>query len=127
MAKRATAALAAGLLLASAPLGAWAQSLDREDPDFGRERTSEAGTRFHCQDGGELIAHFETTKARFVAVVDALDGYGPHALPSRPWTGGPVVITWSDGQRTLTWSPGVQIMWMDGSTHRMCGRAGHHH
>jgi hypothetical protein len=129
MAKFATAALAAGLLLAAAPLGAWAQSAgqDREDPDFGRDRTSEAGTRFHCQDGGELIAHFQTDKARFIAVVDALDGFGPHALQARPWTGGPVMITWSDGQRTLTWSPGVQIMWMDGDVHRMCGRAGHHH
>jgi hypothetical protein len=129
MAKLASAAALAALLIgASAPLSAWAQARgDVEDPDFGRDRTSAAGTRFHCQDGGELIAHFETSKAKFVAVVDALDGYGPHALPARPWTGGPVVITWSDGQRTLTWSPGVQIMWMDGSTHRMCGREGHHH
>jgi hypothetical protein len=126
MAKFAMAALAA-VLSAAAPIAAQAQSQDREDPDFGRDRTEAAGTRFHCQDGGELLAHFETSKARFVAVVDALDGYGPHALPARPWTGGPVVITWSDGQRTLTWSPGVQIMWMDGDTHRMCGRAGHHH
>jgi hypothetical protein len=128
MAKFATAALAASLLLAAAaPLSASAQTANNEDPDFGRDRTSAEGTRFHCQDGGELLAHFETSKARFIAVVDALDGYGPHALPARPWTGGPVVITWSDGQRTLTWSPGVQIMWMDGDTHRMCGRAGHHH
>ena len=51
---------------------------------------------------------------------------GPHALPIRPWDGGPVRLTWSDGQRTLTWSPGVQIMWMDGGAHRMCGRAGGH-
>jgi hypothetical protein len=129
MAKFATAAMfAAGLTIAAAaPLGAWAQAGGGEDPDFGRDRTSAAGTRFHCQDGGELIAHFETDNARFIAVVDALDGYGPHALPARPWTGGPVMITWSDGQRTLTWSPGVQIMWMDGDAHRMCGRAGHHH
>lgn len=128
MAKFASAAaLAASLLIAlAAPLNAQAQT-QGEDPDFGRDRTTEAGTRFHCQDGGELIAHFETSQARFIAVVDALDGYGPHALPARPWTGGPVMITWSDGQRTLTWSPGVQIMWMDGATHRMCGRAGHHH
>jgi hypothetical protein len=38
-----------------------------------------------------------------------------------------VVLTWSDGQHTLTWSPGVQIMWMDGATHRMCGRDEHKH
>ena len=127
MAKLASAVLATALLIgAASPLSAWAQARDQEDPDFGRDRTTAAGTRFHCQDGGELIAHFETSKARFVAVVDALDGYGPHALPARPWTGGPVVITWSDGQRTLTWSPGVQIMWMDGASHRMCGSAGHH-
>lgn len=128
MAKFATAAaFAAGLILAAgAPLAAWAQD-QGEDPDFGRDHTSAAGTRFHCQDGGDLIAHFETSRARFIAVVDALDGYGPHALPARPWAGGPVVITWSDGQRTLTWSPGVQIMWMDGGAHRMCGRAGGHH
>ena len=125
MAKQASVALAAGLLLLAsvAPSAAWSQTQGGED----EAADGRAGTRFRCQDGGELIAHFETSKARFVAVVDALDGYGPHALPSRPWTGGPVVITWSDGQRTLTWSPGVQIMWMDGATHRMCGRAGHHH
>ena len=128
MAKFAPAVLATALLLAT-PFSAWAQSRTDtgEDPDFGRDRTTEAGTRFRCQDGGELIAHFQTDKARFIAVVDALDGYGPHTLLSRPWAGGPVVITWSDGQRTLTWSPGVQIMWMDGATHRMCGRAAHHH
>jgi len=131
MAKLASAALAAALLL-GAPLSAWAQAGAQarggdEDPDFGRDRTTAAGTRFRCQDGGDLIAHFETNKAQFIAVVDALDGYGPHALQARPWDGGPVVITWSDGQRTLTWSPGVQIMWMDGATHRMCGRAMHSH
>ena len=56
--------------------------------------------------------------------VDA--GDGPHALALRPWDGGAPKITWSDGRRTLTWSPGVQIMWMDGASHRMCGSAGHH-
>ena len=64
--------------------------------------------------------------ARLVAVVD--DGQGPHALPIKPWDGGPVQLTWSDGQRTLTWSPGVQIMWMNGDgAHHMCGREGGHH
>jgi hypothetical protein len=82
-------------------------------------------TRFKCQEGGDLIAHFDTRGARLIAVVDA--GDGPHALPIRPWDGGPVRLTWSDGTRTLTWSPGVQIMWMDGGAHRMCGREGGHH
>ena len=72
------------------------------------------------------VAQEAAARGRFGLRLD-LHGYGPHALPGRPWTGGPLVITWSDGQRTLTWSPGVQIMWMDGSTHRMCGREGHHH
>ena len=85
-----------------------------------------AGTRFKCQDGGELVAHFDSRGARLVAVVD--DGQGPHALPIKPWDGGPVQLTWSDGQRTLTWSPGVQIMWMNGDgAHHMCGREGGHH
>lgn len=82
-------------------------------------------TRFKCQDGGELKARFAVDETKLVAIVDS--GDGPHALPGRPWAGGPVVLTWSDGQRTLTWSPGVQIMWMDGTTHRMCGRGEHKH
>ncbi|THD62342.1 hypothetical protein [Phenylobacterium sp.] len=83
------------------------------------------GTRFKCQTGGDLVAHFDTRGPRLIAVVDA--GDGPHALPIQPWDGGPVQLTWSDGARTLTWSPGVQIMWMDGGEHRMCGREGGHH
>jgi hypothetical protein len=120
---RPAALIGALVLFAGVAPHALAQSQDSDNTDAPRAD----GTRFHCQDGGEIIAHFETTRARFIAVVDALDGYGPHALDAKPWAGGPVMITWSDGQRTLTWSPGVQIMWMDGSTHRMCGRAGHHH
>jgi hypothetical protein len=83
-------------------------------------------TRFRCQDGGDLLARFATERGRLVAIVDALDGYGPHTLAWQPYEGGPVKLTWSDGQRTLTWSPGVQIMWMAADTHRMCGRAGGH-
>jgi hypothetical protein len=82
------------------------------------------GSRFKCEDGGDLTARFATQNARFVAIVDT--GTGPHALPIVPWTGGPVRLTWTDGARTLTWSPGVQIMWMEGATHRMCG-GGHKH
>ena len=128
MAKHAAVALAAGLLMAvSAPVAAWAQAAGaEEDPDFGRDRTTEAGTRFRCQDGGDLLARFATQRGRLVAIVDALDGYGPHTLAWRPYEGGPVMLTWSDGERTLTWSPGVQIMWMAADTHRMCGRAGGH-
>jgi len=87
--------------------------------------TRPINTRFKCQDGGELSARFAIADARLVAIVDP--GDGPHALPVRPWTSGPAMLTWTDGQRTLTWSPGVQIMWMDGGTHRMCGRGEHKH
>lgn len=83
------------------------------------------GARFKCQAGGDLTARFATRDAQLVAIVDA--GDGPHALDHRPWTGGPVKLTWSDGRRTLTWSPGVQIMWLDGAAHRMCGRSEHKH
>ncbi|HEX3363763.1 hypothetical protein [Phenylobacterium sp.] len=96
----------------------WTETRDGEAPPA-------PGTRFKCQDGADLVAHFDTRGPRLIAVVDA--GDGPHALPIRPWDGGPVQLTWSDGTRTLTWSPGVQIMWMEGGVHRMCGREGHHH
>jgi hypothetical protein len=86
--------------------------------------TQPVGTHFKCQEGGDLVARFDTRGERLVAIVDA--GDGAHALPIRAWNGGPAMMTWSDGQRTLTWSPGVQIMWMDGAAHRMCG-GGHHH
>ena len=82
-------------------------------------------TSFKCQDGGDLTAQFMSRDAKLIAVVDA--GDGPHALPIKPWDGGAARIIWSDGRRTLTWSPGVQIMWMDGASHRMCGRAEHRH
>jgi hypothetical protein len=82
-------------------------------------------TRFKCQEGaGDLLARFDARGPRLLMIVDA--GDGPHALPIRDWDGGPVRLTWSDGQRTLIWSPGVQIMWMDGAEHRMCGGGMHH-
>jgi hypothetical protein len=113
----------AALLAAAAPSLAAAQPQNLSADD---ERAAPApGTRFKCQEGGDLIAHFASRPAGLVAIVDA--GEGPHALPIRPWDGGEVRLIWSDGQRTLTWSPGVQIMWMDGLAHRMCGRAEHHH
>ena len=84
-----------------------------------------AQTRFKCQAGGDLNAQFTSRDAKLIAIVDP--GDGPHALPIKPWDGGPARIIWSDGKRTLTWNPGVQIMWMDGDQHRMCGRGEHQH
>jgi hypothetical protein len=104
-------------LLAALP--AAAQATAREAPP-----PPPLGTRFKCEDGQDLVARFVSQDAHLIAIVDSGDGL--HALPIRPWTGGPVKLTWSDGQRTLTWSPGVQIMWMDGATHRMCGRGMRH-
>jgi hypothetical protein len=122
MARSRLGALAAAALLAAPGLCA-AQTLA---PDDQRDDSAVASTRFRCQDGGDLLARFATQRGRLVAIVDALDGYGPHTLAWRPYEGGPVILTWSDGERTLTWSPGVQIMWMAADTHRMCGRAGAH-
>ena len=76
-------------------------------------------TRFKCQTGADLSARFDARGPKLLMIVDA--GDGPHALPIAPWDGGAVRLTWTDGQRTLVWSPGVQIMWMDGAEHRMCG------
>jgi hypothetical protein len=81
-------------------------------------------THFKCQAGADLTARFDARGPKLLMIVDA--GDGPHALPITPWDGGPVRLTWSDGQRTLIWSPGVQIMWMDGAEHRMCGGGMHH-
>lgn len=116
-------ALALAALLA-VPVLAPGQVLAQQ-PDLDHQPNPADGTHFKCQEGADLIARFDTRGARLVAIVDA--GEGAHALPLRPWTGGPAVLTWTDGQRTLTWSPGVQIMWMEGGAHRMCGRAGGHH
>jgi hypothetical protein len=88
---------------------------------------AQPGTRFRCQDGGDILARFASQDGRLVAIVDAFDGDGPHTLAWTPFTGGPIRLTWSDGRRTLTWSPGVQIMWMAADVHRMCGRSGHRH
>jgi hypothetical protein len=114
--------LLTALALAATPGLAAAQSPAREAP---LAEAAQAHTTFKCQDGGDLTARFATRDARFVAIVDA--GDGPHALPAVAWTDGPVKLIWTDGRRTLTWSPGVQIMWMDGQVHRMCGRGEHRH
>ncbi|MFL5295825.1 MAG: hypothetical protein ACJ798_05525 [Phenylobacterium sp.] len=123
------ATLICTLALAAASLGGpgLANATPADGVDLGAPLAPVPPTRFRCQDGGEILARFVTERGRFVAVVDALDGYGPHTLASRPFEGGPVLLTWSDGHRTLTWSPGVQIMWMDDGAHRMCGRSGHSH
>ncbi len=115
--------LAAALLIVAPGLAA---AQDNAQGDDTRDDAVALSTRFRCQDGGDLLARFATERGRLVAIVDALDGYGPHTLSWRPYEGGPVKLTWSDGERTLTWSPGVQIMWMAADAHRMCGRAGGH-
>ncbi len=109
---------ALGLALAAAttpPAGSSAPQADDPPP---------AVTRFKCEDGQDLTAQFVSRNAGLVAIVNS--GAGPHALPLVPWDGGEIRLTWSDGLRTLTWSPGVQIMFMEGRTHRMCGRGGGH-
>ena len=115
------------MMLIAVTLSVSGPSLAQAQSDANQEiaPTRPISTRFKCQDGGELRARFAIADARLVAIVDP--GDGPHALPVRPWTSGPAMLTWTDGQRTLTWSPGVQIMWMDGGTHRMCGRGEHKH
>ena len=112
-----------GLALLAAPAAALA---DTSTGDNAHDQAVAIATRFRCQDGGDLLARFATERGRLVAIVDALDGYGPHTLAWQPYEGGPVKLTWSDGERTLTWSPGVQIMWMAADAHRMCGRSGGH-
>ena len=121
MANPATA-ITALILAAALPNLARAQTVDREAQ---ADRAAAAHSTFRCQDGQNLSARFASKDARLYAIVDS--GDGPHALAIVPWTGGPARMTWSDGRRTLTWSPGVQLMWMDGATHRMCGGGMHHH
>jgi hypothetical protein len=116
-------ALALAMATALAPAGAWAQPSNMAAG--ARPVLDVRGSIFKCDDGGELFAQFTTQGADFVAIVQA--GDGPHVLPILPWLGGEPRITWSDGVRTLTWNPGVQLMWMDGVSHRMCGRDMDHH
>ena len=84
-----------------------------------------AGSVFKCDGGREMVAQFSTKGSQAIAVVDV--GDGAHELTLLPWRGGAPQVMWGDGRRTLTWTPGVQLMWMDGSTHLMCGRGGHSH
>ena len=106
---------------APTPEVTWSETRDGEAPPA-------PGTRFKCQSGGDLVAHFDTRGPRLIAVVDA--GDGPHALPIQPWDRRTEVA--ADRERWRRPSarpggPGVQIMWMDGGGHRMCGREGGHH
>lgn len=103
-------------LLAIAALGLTAAA---EAPD-----TAPAISRFACQDGPTISAHFGMRGTAFGAIVDA--GDGPHFLPERPFSASPVKLIWSDGRRTLTWSPGVMITWADGGAPKACGRTGGH-
>jgi hypothetical protein len=120
-----SAVLATGLLLPAALPGVAAAQDQSDEQAAADDRASRV--RFACQDGGEIVARFAVERGELVAIVDAFDGDGPHTLASQPYGVAPVKLIWSDGRRTLTWSAGVQIMWMDASVHRMCGRAGHHH
>jgi len=123
--KALTSAILSGavLLAAAAPGLALAQDRDADDS----AEHVDTRVRFTCQDGGDIVAKFAVERGELVAIVDAFDGDGPHTLASQPYGVAPVRLIWSDGRRTLTWSAGVQIMWMDASVHRMCGRAGGHH
>ena len=116
--------LAIAAIVVLAPALAYAQGAQRMSTD-GKPLLDPRGSIFKCEDGGELYAQFATQGAEFVAIVQS--GDGPHTLPVRPWLGGEPKITWSDGTRTLVWNPGVQLMWMDGAQHRMCGRGDAHH
>lgn len=119
------AALCAMVALSAMSGPAWSQPA-RSGESVADSPPEPAKTKFKCQSGGDLTARFASRNDLFVAIVDA--GDGPHALPVQPFQGGgPIRLTWSDGTRTLTWSPGVQIMWMDGASHRMCGRGEHKH
>ncbi len=122
-----TSAILSGAMLMAAAAPGLAVAQDRDtDDNAGAERV-DTRVRFTCQDGGDIVAKFAVERGELVAIVDAFDGDGPHTLASQPYGVAPVRLIWSDGRRTLTWSAGVQIMWMDASVHRMCGRAGGHH
>jgi copper(I)-binding protein len=85
----------------------------------------QTGSAFRCSDGSKLVLSF-VEQASSVSAQIWLRGE-LYTLPYQPPEPGPVRITWSDGAHSLTWSPGVQLMWMNGPTHLMCGRGGHKH
>lgn len=85
----------------------------------------ETGSLFKCQDGSEMVLSLATT-GDLVSAAVWLQGRS-YLLRHQPPEPGLVQIVWSDGRSSLTWSPGVQLMWMSGDTHLMCGRGGHMH
>ncbi|CAN5236201.1 hypothetical protein BH11PSE2_BH11PSE2_18110 [soil metagenome] len=111
------AALIAACAFAAAPVLA--------APIDAKKGAESEGKLFKCEGGREMVAEFSTRGNEFVATVDT--GEGEHVLTLKPGRIDVPEITWSDGKRTLTWSAGVQLMFMDGSTHLMCGRGGHEH
>jgi hypothetical protein len=119
----------AALAVMAAPTLSWGQAHDMRNMAHDQAAAADSGDRegsvFACENGHNMGILFATKNTNLVAIVDL--GEGQHTLALKPWTGGEAQITWSDGQRTLTWSPGVQLMWMEGSNHLMCGRAEHHH
>jgi hypothetical protein len=121
-----TALAAVAIAAAAAPGFSWAQA-DRPAPRMRAPMVAPMPDvhTFKCESGGDLVADFTSQNATLVATVDA--GDGPHVLPMRQGPYNVPELRWTDGQRTLVWTAGVQIMWMDGSNHRMCGRGGHQH
>lgn len=115
--------------LAAAPTLSWGQPTAPQ-PAAPRMRAPMAPPvpdlhTFKCESGGDLTADFTSENSMLVATVDA--GDGPHVLPMRQGPYNVPELRWTDGQRTLVWTAGVQIMWMDGAHHRMCGRGSHQH
>jgi hypothetical protein len=118
----------AAMAVMAAPGLSWGQAHDMHNMAHDQPANGggdREGSVFACENGTNMGILFATKNTNLVAIVDM--GEGQHTLALKPWKGGEAQITWSDGQRTLTWSPGVQLMWMDGSNHLMCGRAEHHH
>lgn len=83
------------------------------------------GAEFRCTDGSRMLLSFVGDgQGVFARVRVHGDNYMLANQPPKP---GPVQIVWSDGEHSLTWSAGVQLMWMNGATHLMCGRGDHKH
>lgn len=119
---RLAAAALAAVCACAAPSLSWSQS---SGVIAHYAEPAKEGSMFECEGGKKLFALFNTHDSQLFATVDT--GDGPHELMLKPWDGGVPQITWSDGARTLTWSVGVQLMFVDGPTHLMCGRGEHHH
>jgi hypothetical protein len=83
-----------------------------------------SGYQFACMDDSKMLLAFQDT-ANGVDALIRVHGQN-YRLPAQPPGTGEVRILWSDGANSLTWSPGVQLMWMSGSTHLMCGRSHNH-